>query len=996
MNIQENRAKLKSSCEKHVVGDVSCISMYGEDKDKEKKNELHEKGKNYLRKSKLLALSKGLNIANVSKLREVILYEKEEKKKSRLKKKIITDSSCDEDGDYNTGKETHVGGETGCKRGRVYTENEVPYLDKEHMDLLQLNSEISGPTTTCKINDVVQGSQGALPNSIKNDDDGAGGSDMGSGRGIDMGSDLDSGRRIEKESISPEEQGKNFNSPHPNNASIINLFSDRDSSEYGADESKDKPSDSDREGVERGKKDGSKAGKRNDTSVRSKKGNRSHDSNSSHCDLTDDDTGYDNSTNFYCDDYGDSYDVESDVDNNSDEYTLHLKLFNEQNLGNDNFQLNSLSVRKSLRLYIEFIVLSLLSPNLKYDADYFKASESIRKTERLLKENYAYIHRQLWRKNSLQECYNCSDESEDALIGKEAGGEKRAKKKEVKKRKKNLKKLCEHTSESESGEEQNTCEQSDTSNKSLTQSLPKKRQRQKQKQKRYVLSDSSSCASSKSGGKKGGQPSDQNSENDVMVTGERRGRGEKSANFEMSEEDRMGGKQTCAVKAHASLLDTHDGDGSVSGNGSVCAENREESADSTQEDDVVEDNDEADDEHFYLGDRALCPDEAEFHLEYGKGKRKKRLKEISDDTMHKILSSDMVKVYEFVKKEEKYSNYDFLKMICKMSKQKSINYYDQCIQKIENKILSKRDQFESHPFETNFKNILKNYANIFLFFLEYNKIYCSCCNRKLNYACPVFFIKPFYNSSDLWKNYFFNFMKVNNYQWLGYIHFNTFPIPLQIINNRIEDEKKMNKIRASNKLFIRNQNEKKKKNLLLPINNFNNDRYTILNNEKYILSHLKKNEELNGYRYIGRIEGKRLNRIRKCFKTNYDFEFITNECRENNINMIMKNVCENFCTLSENYIEKDILVLQLGSYCVSTVYYWHVFHHYKFFFTKFIYIKLLALYKKNKDLFREPLLLAYILSKKFNRELYHDFKILMNIDISQIQNNLNESDLFLR
>ncbi|KJP87260.1 hypothetical protein AK88_03057 [Plasmodium fragile] len=174
------------------------------------------------------------------------------------------------------------------------------------------------------------------------------------------------------------------------------------------------------------------------------------------------------------------------------------------------------------------------------------------------------------------------------------------------------------------------------------------------------------------------------------------------------------------------------------------------------------------------------------------------------------------------------------------------------------------------------------------------------------------------------------------------------------------------------------------------------DNYRVGNNDECVVNYLKQSKQVNLFKYDANFDEKRLKKKRKAFKFNFEYQFKVTECKDNNLNILMKDICDNFCDLSENYMEKDILVLQLGSYCVSAVYYWHVFHHYKFFFTKYIYLRLLDLYKKSKDLFREPLLLAYVLSKRLNKDLYRDFVILMNIDISQIQNKLPESDLLVR
>lgn len=59
----------------------------------------------------------------------------------------------------------------------------------------------------------------------------------------------------------------------------------------------------------------------------------------------------------------------------SNEYELHLKIFNEQNLDTDYFNFNTISMKKSIRFYIEFIALSLLSPKFQYNRNYYKIDQ---------------------------------------------------------------------------------------------------------------------------------------------------------------------------------------------------------------------------------------------------------------------------------------------------------------------------------------------------------------------------------------------------------------------------------------------------------------------------------------------------------------------------------------------------------------------------------------------------------------------------------------------
>lgn len=765
----------------------------------------------------------------------------------------------------------------------------------------------------------------------------------------------------------------------------------------------------------------------------------------------------------------------------SNEYELHLKIFNEQNLDTDYFNFNTISMKKSIRFYIEFIALSLLSPKFQYNRNYYKISEGAKQIEKDLKEKYSSLHKKLVKKESLQECCNDSnsiiyrrkkakkkakknkneDEDDDYFVSNdnevEEYGRNNKLDKKKKKKKKNLKKLCIYISDSELSQPPNQIVTNLDKNKSNDKFL------KKNKKKKYVLSDSSYISDDVTLNEK-----KNNSKEEVDLTLASTSKKEQIDILDIDEKEyKSSCKSNDIHKSHNyDKLDDFDKNSKTinvnEDKGEEYAEKEEfDPEDQYEEDEYDEEDDLYEEEVYYNEDDDLSEEEDYYNEEeddyieedddyneeeddyneedddyyddtgeymedfvveddifYDEDNIKKRfrnkkksnhplksdenvkvklIEKINDGFMNNLIKGEMLKVYEFIRNEEKLSNYEFLKMICKINKKKSQNYYEQCIQKIENKILSKRDQFESHPFQNNFKNILKNYANILIFYLEHNKMYCCCCNRKLSYACPVFFIKPFYNSTDLWNNNFYNFMKVNNFEWLGYIYFSgTSRSSLEILSDYKLDENKMKKIKESNKLFIKNQNEKRKKTLLRS-NSSNVSTCTIMNSEEYIFNHLKEFEEMNGYRYIGSIDDKRLKKRKRSFKYNYDFHLKGGEIyNESSLNLVMKDICDKFCYSSENYIEKDILVLQLGSYCVSTVYYWHVFHHYKFFFVKYIYMKLFDVYSKNKDIFKEPLILAYILSKKLHKQLYRDFKILMNIDISQIQNKLNECDLFIK
>ncbi|KMZ79704.1 hypothetical protein PVIIG_00978 [Plasmodium vivax India VII] len=1001
-----NRVKLKRFYSEQNEGNVDALNPpEGKEKNVEGKKELPQKDENNSRKKKLLVLSKGLNMKNVSKLDEHSQSgEVAVRPRSRLKKKVITDSSYEEEqkigqsfdhrdaidvSDASDTQEENVASYP-CA---AYAKTKWPSTGGQH----KFNEHPSGIRTRgkyerSKVIDTTDESKQS--HELSNSDDGGRGarggkmskrgtgtsgsrrggnkldeSDLkrkggeGSSIGADEEDDIDEEDEINEDerdhrdrsaknkrgrSTRLAEKSRKGARPNGGRSKSRRVLRKDDNSEedqreesFGAsDEGDDAVEDESSYDDVQKKRDRRNEAlsklKRRKKSAAAKGGENSYEENSyddyEHSSFyVDDDVNSAGETNI-------SYESGNENFNQCDEYALHLKIFNEQNLGNDMIQFNSISVKKSIRLYIEFTALSLLSPSLKYDANYFKASENVKSVEQSLKVKYSNIHKEFEKKNSLEECYNYYDEG-----GAERG--RRKEKKSKRKKKKNLKRLCEQVSDSgsEGGAEERGGDERGDARNSLDSSGKVKRERKKKK-KKYVLSDSSSRSPD--------------------------GKGRSDASGEDAVEEE-------------------------------CEEECEEEYDDECEEECDEECEDECEDEYDEGYDDECEDECEdyyddYDFDYGRKAKKKVAEQMNDSLIYKLLNSDMLKIYEFVKKEENFSNYDFLKMICKISKNKPRNYYDRCVQKIEKKILSKRDQFESHPFETNFKNILKNYANIFTYYLEYNKIHCCCCNRKLSYACPVFFIKPFYNSSDLWENSFFNFMKVNHFEWLGNEHFLTFKNPLDKLNMRNEDEFKMKNIKQSNRLFIKNQNEKEKKKVLIHININHVDNHPVANNDECIINHLKQSDEVSAFKYTGHSDDKRLKKKRKGFKFNFEYQFKATECKENNLNILMKDICENFYDLSENYIEKDILVLQLGSYCVSAVYYWHVFHHYKFFFTKFIYMRLLDLYKKSKDLFREPLLLAYVLSKRLNKDLYRDFMILMNIDISQIQHKLNECDLFVR
>ncbi|ANQ09300.1 Uncharacterized protein PCOAH_00033220 [Plasmodium coatneyi] len=963
-----NRVKLKRLYSEHNEDTIDVLNPPGgQEKNVEGKKELHKKNANISRKNKLLVLSKGLNIKNLNKLDEYSQAgEVAARPRSRLKKKVITDSSCDEE------------------QGKVYTFNKRDVREASHT---QEESATSHPCATytktkwsptsgenkfnqhpwrirtrgkherSKVIDTTDESEQSYE--LSNSDDGGrgiatkprrGGNEvdelgskkkqggvlsMFSRRGMHSTDDEDdrSEQNVKNKkgrSTSRAEKLQLREGPNWGRRKSRNILHEDDSLEENQrNGSSDAHNEDDDDVQDDSSYDDAKKQRDKRKQALSKLKVRNKSAVAKDEEISYEEISYDNYDNssFYVDDDVNSA-AETNISyesghknlNHFDEYALHLKIFNEQNLGNDMIQFNSISVKKSIRQYIEFTALSLLSPSLKYDANYFKASENVKSVEQSLKVMYSSIHREFQKKNSLGECYNYDDEYASEC-------ERRKEKKRKKKKKKKSEKISDSGSEGCAEEKCDARNPPDSSNKV--------KREMKKKKKKYVLSDSSS-----------GSPG-----------------GENCVHREDDEDDE---------EYEAEYDEEYD-------------------AEYDEEYDA-----EYDGEYYEQCDAEYDEEEDDYDFEYGRKAKKKVAEQMNDSVMHKLLNRDMLKIYEFVKKEEKFSNYDFLKMICKTSKNKPSNYYDRCVQKIEKKILSKRDQFESHPFEKNFKNILKNYANIFTYYLEYNKIHCCCCNRKLSYACPVFFTQPFYNSSDLWENSFFNFMKVNHFEWLGNEHFLTFKNPLDKLSMRNEDEFKMKNIKQSNRLFIKNQNEKEKKHLLIQININHVDNHPVGNNDERIIRHLKQSEEMNAFKYASHFDEKPLKKKRKAFKINFEPQFKATECKENNLNILMKDICENFSDLSENYIEKDILVLQLGSYCVSAVYYWHVFHHYKFFFTKFIYLRLLDLYKKSKDLFREPLLLAYVLSKRLNKDLYRDFVLLMNIDISQIQRKLHECDLFVR
>ncbi|CRG93929.1 conserved Plasmodium protein, unknown function [Plasmodium gallinaceum] len=990
-NVNNKNTQLKPYYNKAYVKDTTQMNEYNEDYKKEEKNETRIDN---CRKKKLYELSKVINIKNTKKHNCFEFNEKIINSKSKLKKKIISDSSCSEDNtikknffvekikyenDFDDDKNIFSSNNV---ENSFNEENEVSntiITDKNYNEDLQINKNFcskkyiskdfvknNDSTEMCNEEDESKLLFSFIKDNIKND----------------MADKTLCESSINRNNIKTYQCNKNssntnsFDETHMNKNnydkinSNVNLFSENESNENNL-----RKTESDVDFRFSGKK----KNKKNKIISSSENSKYISDYSNLYENSHETDLSYDN----------------SDGKKKTDEYALHLKIFNEQNLDDDYFSFNSLSIKKSIRLYIEFITLSLLSPNFQYKVNYFKVSENTKKVVELLKLNYSNIHKELEKKKFLEEYYNKSDSTTEGL------------KNNKKKKKKNLKRLFEHDSDSQKNKE--SYNQSHFSNFMLNQEKMKKK-----KKKKYIISDGSSLSNIEYSYNKKINLKDENNLN--MNNSEKSIEENYNEKFEIKKlekdkkEEIKEKKQQHRQKVEYDYeieKEYEDDDEKEDDNDEDENEEDDNDEDENEEDDNDEDEYENDEEDENEDENDVESEDKEYEYDiFGNSKKekeysynnkmnfkKKIMKDINDSFMYNILNDEILKIYEFLKNEEKFSNYDFLKMICKISKNKSKNYYDRCIQKIENKILSKRDQFESHPFQTSFKNILKNYANIFIFYLEYNKICCSCCNRKLTYACPVFFIKPFYNSADLWNNCFFNFMRVNNFGWLGKLYFNNFSNPIDILKNEENDELKMKKIKESNKLFIKNQNEKRKKDFL-QINKSNSNNATVLQNEKYILNHIKESENFNSYRYTNMIEGRRLKKKRK--ELNFNNFYFKGEREENSINLIMENICENFCNLSENYIEKDILVLQLGSYCVSSVYYWHVFHHYKFFITKIIYITSLGLYKKNKDLFKEPLLLAYVISKKLYKKLYEDFKVLMNIDISQIKNKLDECDLFIK
>ncbi|CRH00787.1 conserved Plasmodium protein, unknown function [Plasmodium relictum] len=936
-NINSKNTQLKACYNKDYVEVPTILNAYNE------ANKNMGKCVNNHRKKKLSELLKVLNIKNSNKPNYIEFNEKVTNSKKKLKKKIISDSSFSEDNTLK--KENFV--EKMNYENDFYNDKNILLSNDAQDDFIEVN-KVNNATITDKKNNDLQTNEHLCSKKYLNKDF------------VNENSST--------EIYNEKESNLLFNfisSNTKNDITDINLCkSSIDINDTGIDKCNENYSN--RNSFDKNHLNKNSYKKDSNANIFSENESNKSDPYFSFngkmkkkkkiISSNEDSNSVSDYPNLYESSHGTdlSYDDMGEKKKRIDEYALHLKIFNEQNLDNDYFNFNSLSIKKSIRLYIEFIALSLLSPNFKYNINYFKVSENTKKIADLLKLNYSNIHKEFEKKKFLDEYYDKSNSSIENL-------------KKIKKKKKNLKKLFEYDSDSEKNKEE-------TYNRNYSSNFIIKSNKMNKKKKKYILSDSSFLSDKEINKKNESYANISNTEKFVKESHNGKFEVNKS---EINENEKGEQKEEKEQRRQEEEYYYDD-------------ENNDEYDDESDYED--EDNDEYEEcESDIFGS---SKEEKEYAFNYSESFKKKIMKDINDSFMYKILNDDMLKIYEFLKKEENFSNYDFLKMICKISKNKSENYYDRCIQKIENKILSKRDQFESHPFQISFKNILKNYANIFIFYLEYNKICCSCCSRKLNYACPVFFIKPFYNSTDLWNNCFFNFMRVNKFEWLGKLYFNNFSNPMDILKNEKNDELKMKKIKDSNKLFVKNQNEKGRKSFLQIINS-NCDNTAVLRNEKYILNHLKEYEEFNAHRYINRIEERRLKRKRRNLNYNYNFYF-KGECEENSINLVMKDICEHFCDLSENYIEKDILVLQLGSYCVSTVYYWHVFHHYKFFFTKIIYIRLLDLYKKNRDLFKEPLLLAYVLSKKLHKKLYQDFKILMNIDISQIKNKLNECDLFIK
>ncbi|SCN61415.1 conserved Plasmodium protein, unknown function [Plasmodium chabaudi adami] len=1037
ININYHSTKLKGDCDINSAQSKKSSSPCEEDNDKHKEKEFVDKNYNVARKKKLFALTKGLNITNVSKLNDNDLNKSVIKTKNRLKKIINTDSSSDgayddnivikengkrrkkkkkkidsDEDEENTEEENEVendeerGKDNNCNVIELNDENDKEYTDLCNLDndcdkndkcLIKNNSYIK-QTKCISIEDKKQSNKYFTD---KNDQ---------TRTNTNSCSDSSNSRMKIKEKIaylgSPDffliRDGSNENinkeklnnNPAISTIPVINLFSETESKEISTDNTKTNSSDNSDDMNRKTRNKKKKISKYNNERKKKKQTHKKKYNYDNY--NTIDDSYNSQNDNFYSSDRymnskensfyddGSEYENNSNDDNHSYEYELHLKLFNEQNWNDNNFQYSSLSMKKTMKLYIEFIILSLLSPNLKYDSDYFHISENVKNAKTRLKENYANIYNKIMQKKSLQECFNNSEESEIEEDNETIKSDHAAKKK----KKKSLKRLSENIIDLENSlKEDEQKEISSDDNYNEWQNVEKTDNQAKKKKKKYVLSDSDSDTA--------------RSCNVIEIVDENKAETENGDNNiceENSEsvleiEDlKKDNKNKHLLKGKTLLKDTE------SSKDSSCGKDSEEEENNYNFEEG--ESNEFDEEDLLIN--RSSDDDRDYIFDYKKKSEKKKItKEINDNIIHKILNDDtMINLYEYAKNDEGYSNYDFLKTLCKIRSIKDPNYYENYIKKIENKILSKRDQFESHPFDTQFKNILKNYANIFISYLEHNNAYCSCCNRKLTYACPVFFIKPFYKSSDLWKNSFYNFMKINNYEYFGQIGLTTLIDPAKISNSRSEDDTKMRKIKEANKLFIKNQNEKLLNNLLIQIDtNTTIDNKVIESHEQYIQNYLNQCEESKGYRYTGDIDEKRFQKKKDSLKMKTAYSFFTNinnNDRDSNLSFVLKNVCDNFSSASKYYIEKDIIVLHLGSFCVSTVYYWHVFHHYKFFFTKYIYMKLSNLYKKDKNLFKEPFLLAHIISKKLNKELYKDFKILMNIDISKIQQKWNERDMFVK
>lgn len=101
INTNYHSTKLKGDCGIYSVHSKKSSSVCEEDNDKHKEKEFVDKSSSGVRKKKLFALTKGLNITNVSKLNDGDLNKNIIKTKNRLKKIINTDSSSDEAYDDN-------------------------------------------------------------------------------------------------------------------------------------------------------------------------------------------------------------------------------------------------------------------------------------------------------------------------------------------------------------------------------------------------------------------------------------------------------------------------------------------------------------------------------------------------------------------------------------------------------------------------------------------------------------------------------------------------------------------------------------------------------------------------------------------------------------------------------------------------------------------------------------------------------------------------------